>query len=200
MSRPVELATSRLILRRWRPEDREPFAVLNANPVVMEHFPAPLTHEESDALVDRIEADLAQRGWGLWAAEVRGGSPFIGFIGLNPTNFEAHFTPAVEVGWRLDRPYWGFGYASEGAAAALEYAFETLGLDEVVSMTTPSNRRSWRVMERLGMVRRPEDDFDHPRVTEGSPARPHVLYRLARGDWEARRAGGSGGSGAADGS
>jgi RimJ/RimL family protein N-acetyltransferase len=183
----VELTTARLTLRGWRPEDRQPFAALNSDPVVMEHFPAPLTRGESDALADRIENDRQRRGWGLWAAEVRGGAPFIGFIGLNPTNFDAHFTPAVEVGWRLDRPYWGFGYATEGAAAALDYAFTTLGLEEIVSMTTPANERSWRVMQRLGMSRRAEDDFDHPRVPQDSPVRPHVLYRLARGDWAARR-------------
>jgi ribosomal-protein-alanine N-acetyltransferase len=189
VSPPVELSTDRLLLRRWRPEDREPFAALNADPVVMEHFPATLTQGESDALADRIERDMDDRGWGLWAVEVPGRAAFIGFVGLNPTNFDAHFTPALEVGWRLDRPYWGFGYASEGAAAALDLAFGRLELEEIVSMTTPANQRSQRVMQRLGMVRRPEDDFDHPRVAAGSPIRPHVLYRLARRDWLGRRDG-----------
>jgi ribosomal-protein-alanine N-acetyltransferase len=181
-----EFRTERLVLRRWRPADREPFAALNADPVVMEHFPASLTRAESDALADRIEADQQRRGWGLWAVEVPGVAPFIGFIGLNPTDFEAHFTPAVEVGWRLDRPYWGFGYATEGATVSLEYAFSTLGLDEIVSMTATTNERSWRVMQRLGMVRRAEDDFDHPRVPKDSPVHRHVLYRLARAEWQAR--------------
>jgi ribosomal-protein-alanine N-acetyltransferase len=182
----IELASSRLILRSWRPDDREPFAALNADPVVMEHFPAPLTNSESDALADRIEGDMQRRGWGLWAAEVRGVATFVGFIGLNPTNFAAHFTPAVEVGWRLDRPYWGFGYATEGATAVLDYGFATLELDEIVSFTSSGNERSRRVMERLGMRRRAEDDFDHPRVAEGSPIRPHVLYRVPREVWDNR--------------
>ena len=181
----VELSTARLRLRRWRAADREPFAALNADPVVMEHFPATLTRGESDALADRIERDMADRGWGLWAAEVVEGDPaaFIGFIGLNPTNFDPPLVSAIEVGWRLDRPFWGHGYATEGATAALTFAFSDLGLDEIVSMTSPANERSRRVMERLGMTRRAEDDFDHPRIPPGNPIRRHVLYRLNRSAW-----------------
>jgi RimJ/RimL family protein N-acetyltransferase len=184
----VELSTARLRLRRWRAADREPFAALNANPVVMEHFPATLTRGESDALADRIERDMADRGWGLWAAEVTEGDPadFIGFIGLNPTNFDPPLVSGIEVGWRLDRPYWGHGYATEGATAAVTFAFSDLGLDEIVSMTSPANERSRRVMERLGMTRRAEDDFDHPRIPPGNPIRRHVLYRLTRSAWVTR--------------
>jgi ribosomal-protein-alanine N-acetyltransferase len=179
----AELDTARLRLRRWRDEDRTPFAALNADPAVMEHFPAALSRAESDALVDRIEAGLDERGWGLWAVEVRESGSFIGFAGLNPATFEAPFTPAVEVGWRLARDHWGNGYATEGARAALGFGFNELRLDEIVSFTTHQNLRSRRVMERLGMHRDPADDFDNPTVPEGSPIRPHVLYRLDRESW-----------------
>jgi RimJ/RimL family protein N-acetyltransferase len=186
----AELTTPRLLLRRWRDEDREPFAALNADPVVMEHFPAPLTRKESDALVDRIEAGLDERGWGLWAAQVREPAAFIGFVGLNPATFEAPFTPAVEIGWRLACEHWGHGYATESARAALEFGFVDVELDEIVSFTTHANTRSRRVMERLGMRHDPSDDFDNPTVPEGSAIRPHVLYRLDRPSWHRGRASG----------
>jgi len=179
-----ELRTSRLLLRRWQDDDRVLFATLNADPVVMEHFPAPLGRTESDAFVDRIEHGLEERGWGLWAVEVPGAAPFIGFVGLNPATFDAPFTPAVEVGWRLARAHWGHGYATEGARAALDVGFDTLALDEIVSFTTHGNARSRRVMERVGMHHDPVDDFDNPNVPPGDPLRPHVLYRLERADWK----------------
>jgi RimJ/RimL family protein N-acetyltransferase len=178
-----ELRTRRLLLRRWRTEDRDPFAALNADPAVMEHFPAPLSANDSDAFVDRIQSGLDERGWGLWAVEVQDSHAFIGFIGLNPATFDAPFTPAVEVGWRLAREHWGRGYATEGARAALEFGFVDLELDEIVSFTTHANTRSRRVMERLGMRRDPADDFDNPNVPDDSPIRPHVLYRLDRTAW-----------------
>jgi RimJ/RimL family protein N-acetyltransferase len=178
-----ELRTSRLVLRRWRDDDRELFAALNADPVVMEHFPARLGRAESDAFVDRIQSGLEERGWGLWAVEVPGAAAFVGFVGLNPATFDAPFTPAVEVGWRLAREHWGNGYATEGARAALDFGFGTLALDEIVSFTTHGNARSRRVMERLGMRRDPADDFDNPNVPSGDPLRPHVLYRLERSSW-----------------
>jgi RimJ/RimL family protein N-acetyltransferase len=183
----AELHTPRLLMRRWRTEDREQFAALNADPVVMEHFPAPLTAAESDALVDRIEAELDERGWGLWAVEVQDSHQFIGFVGLNAATFDAPFTPAVEVGWRLAWEHWGRGYATEGARAALEFGFVDLELDDIVSFTTHANTRSRRVMERLGMRRDPADDFDNPNVPDGSPHRPHVLYRLDRTAWARAR-------------
>jgi len=173
-----ELRTSRLVLRPWRDADRAPFAALNADPVVMEHFRAPLRGEESDALADRIAADIDKRGWGLWAVEIPGTAAFAGFIGLNPATFDAPFTPAVEVGWRMARAHWGSGYATEGASAALSFGFDALALEEIVSFTTHGNARSRRVMERLGMRRDPADDFDNPNVPVGDPLRPHVLYRL----------------------
>ncbi len=175
-----ELRTPRLTLRRWDPADREPFAGLNADPRVMEHFPRPLTREESDELVDRIEAGFESRGFGLWAVDVQKSGEFIGFTGLAVPSFGAHFTPAVEVGWRLARSAWGNGYATEAGRAALAFGFEEAGLSEIVSLTSVGNLRSRAVMERLGMTRDPADDFDHPLLSERDPLRRHVLYRCAR--------------------
>jgi ribosomal-protein-alanine N-acetyltransferase len=146
----------------------------------MRYFPAPLTREQSDALAGRARATIAERGWGLWAVEVAGGASFIGFVGLAEPRFEAHFTPAVEIGWRLAREQWGRGYATEGARAVLAFGFDELGLEEIVSFTTVANERSRRVMERLGMTRDPADDFLHPVLPEDEPTRAHVLYRLRR--------------------
>lgn len=170
--------TERLHLRRWRFFDRPPFAAMNADPEVMEHYPAPLSEDESDALVDRIRRHFDEHGYGLWALEVRGQGEFIGYTGLALQTFDAPFTPAVEVGWRLARSAWGKGYASEAARAAIADGFDRLGLDEIVSMTATTNVRSQRVMERLGMSRDEADDFDHPNVPVGHPLRRHVLYRL----------------------
>lgn len=174
------LSTERLILRRWRPDDREPFAAMNADPVVMEHFVAPLTRAQSDAFVDAIEASFDELGFGLWALEERSSGALLGFTGLWHQVFPAPFTPAVEVGWRLARPAWGFGYATEAARASLAYGFDEAGLDEIVSMTATTNARSIAVMERLGMTHDPADDFDHPKVPEGHRLRRHVLYRARR--------------------
>jgi RimJ/RimL family protein N-acetyltransferase len=173
----AELFTPRLKLRQWRDEDYEPFAALNGDAETMRYFPSTLTREQSDALADDAHAHIAEHGWGLWAVERLEGAPFIGFIGLSRPSFEAHFTPAVEVGWRLAREHWGHGYATEGGRAAVEYGFDALRLDEIVSFTSQINWRSRRVMERLGMGHDPADDFDHPRVAEG-PLRRHVLYRI----------------------
>jgi len=175
-----ELRTERLLMRRWRESDREPFAALNADPEVMEHFPAPLTREQSDAFVDRVERHFAEHGFSLWAVEVVSSGSFAGFVGLLVPRFPAHFTPTVEVGWRLARPYWGHGYATEAALAALTFGFQERRLEEIVSFTVPDNLRSRRVMERLGMTGDPADDFEHPALPEGHRLRPHVLYRLSR--------------------
>ncbi len=173
-------ATERLVMREWRDEDLQPFAELNADPVVMEHFPSTLTRQESDALVARITAQLDDLGFGLWALEVADTGEFIGFTGLALQTFPAHFTPAVEIGWRLKRSAWGHGYASEAAFAALDYGFGPADLDEIVSMTAKTNIRSQRVMKRIGMTHDPADDFDHPNVPDGHRVKPHVLYRIAR--------------------
>ena len=149
----------------------------------MEYFPGPLTRDESDrAVAYRVEPHFEKHGFGLCAAELKETGAFIGFIGLAVPEFEAHFTPSVEIGWRLAADYWGRGLATEGAREMVRYAFETVGLDEIVSMTIPANFRSRRVMEKLGMTRNPSDDFDHPNLPEGHPLRRHVLYRLKRQD------------------
>ena len=177
------LCTARLQLRAWREADLEPFAELNADPEVMEHFAAPIGRADSDAFARRVAAGIEERGWGLWAVEVSGGAPFIGFVGLAEPSFAAHFTPAVEVGWRLARAHWGKGYATEAARVALTYGFDELDLHEIVSFTTVANERSRRVMERLGMTHDPADDFEHPALPPGHRVRPHVLYRLDRETW-----------------
>jgi RimJ/RimL family protein N-acetyltransferase len=186
------LTTPRLLLRSWRPSDREPFRAINADPRVMEFFPSTLTAAESDALADRIEAHFAEYGFGGFAAELRANGAFIGFIGLAVPNFDvafllppservaAHASPVVEVGWRLAHESWGHGLATEGARAAVHYAFETLNLPSLVSFTVPANMRSRRVMEKIGMVHDPSANFLHPNLPEGHPLRPHVLYRMSR--------------------
>ncbi len=175
------MQTARLLLRRWRPSDRAPFARINADPRVMKHYPALLTGEESNALIDRAEAHFMRHGFGPWAVELRSTGQFLGYIGLVVPSFQAHFTPSVEIGWRLDADHWGQGLATEGARAVLDHAFNVLALPEVVSFTTSANLRSIRVMEKLGMSRNPADDFDHPNLPEGHPLRRHVLYRKAAG-------------------
>lgn len=180
-SLPAELRTDRLLLRRWRPEDREPFAVLNADPVVMEHFPALLAREESDRMAERIEIHFKEHGFGLWAVELLGQASFIGFVGLAIPRFEAPFMPCVEIGWRLAADYWGQGYATEAARAAAAFGFEQVRLGEILSFTAVANQRSRRVMEKIGMSHDPADDFDHPVLPVGHPLRRHVLYRLTPG-------------------
>jgi RimJ/RimL family protein N-acetyltransferase len=177
---PPELETERLLLRRWTPADRAAFALLNADARVLEYLPAALSREASDHVADRIEAHFAQHGFGLWAVEVKEGPQFIGFIGLAQPRFEAHFTPCVEIGWRLAAEHWGRGYATEGARAALAFGFQELGLAEIVSFTVPDNIRSRRVMEKIGMRHDPAGDFDHPVLPEGHRLRKHVLYRAAQ--------------------
>ncbi|MGA8353890.1 MAG: GNAT family N-acetyltransferase [Solirubrobacteraceae bacterium] len=174
------LQTDRLLLRRWREQDLIPFAQLNADPVVMEHFPCTLSAAESSALAKRIEECFAQHGYGLWAVEVPGQAPFIGFVGLWPVRPELPFAPAVEVGWRLAHDFWGHGYATEAAQAAIAFGFQELGLQEIVSYTAEVNTRSRRVMERLGMSQDPTEDFEHPLLSQDSLLRQHVLYRLHR--------------------
>lgn len=178
-----ELTTARTRLRAWRDEDRAPMAAMGVDPEVMEFFPGLLDRAASDAMIDRIRDHFDRHGFGLWALEIpERGLAFAGFVGIVWCNFEAHFTPAVEIGWRLARAAWGGGYATEAARAALRFGFATLPVDQIVALTVPTNRRSRAVMERLGMRRDPADDFDHPRIVEGHPLRRHVLYRLARAE------------------
>jgi len=178
MSRlPQQLTTERLLLRRWRAKDRERLAAMNADRRVMEHFPAVLTREESDALAARMEAHFEEHGFGRWVVEIVEVTPFAGFVGLSIPQYETPFTPCVEIGWRLSAEFWGRGYATEGARAALSFGFEVLRLKEIVSFTVPQNFRSRRVMEKIGMTYDPRDDFDHPLLPAEHPLSRHVLYR-----------------------
>jgi RimJ/RimL family protein N-acetyltransferase len=181
------LHTERLILRRWKDQDGDDFAALNSDPVVMEHFPGVLTREESDQLIRHMELHFEEFGFGLWAVEIRWAEKLIGFAGLAVPTFNTHFTPAVEVGWRLTRDEWGNGYATEAARAAIGFGFEHARIEEILSWTVPANERSQRVMARLGMKRTPELDFDHPRFLEDERLRRHIVYRLTREDWEEGR-------------
>lgn len=172
------IATRRLILRPWLEEDLEPFALLNADPRVMEYFPRVKTREESSSFIHLVSKHIAKYGWGFWAVSLIETGDFIGFIGLEHVDFQAAFTPAVEIGWRLAFKYWGKGYATEGALACLKHGFEKLQLQEIVSFTTMQNIRSRRVMEKIGMHHDSKDDFDHPKLPEGHPLKRHVLYRI----------------------
>jgi RimJ/RimL family protein N-acetyltransferase len=176
------LTTARLQLREWRDADREPFAAMNADPRVMEHLSGPLDRAASDAFVERIVARWTQ-GYGLWAVERVEDGALLGFVGLAAPDFEAAFTPCVEIGWRMTPDAWGQGYATEAARAALRFGFERLGLDEIVSFTVPANIRSRAVMERLGMTSDPADDFSLPARNGVGPPRDVVLYRLSRAAW-----------------
>jgi RimJ/RimL family protein N-acetyltransferase len=186
MSASVTLSSDRIRLRPWRNEDREAFAAMNSDARVMEFFRSRLSRVESDAMVDGIQKHFSERDFGLWAIEVPDVAPFIGFAGLAVLTippFSARFMPCVEVGWRLAFEHWGHGYATEAARLALGYGFGTLALSEVVSFTSATNQRSRAVMERLGMCRDPNDDFDHPKLPEGHPLRRHVVYRLGSGSY-----------------
>jgi RimJ/RimL family protein N-acetyltransferase len=176
--RQPQLSTDRLLLRRWEEGDLDPFAAMNADPAVTEYLLPPITREQSEQLVARTESSFENRGYGLWAVETKDERSFIGFVGLSFVDPDYPFGPAVEIGWRLGHRFWGHGYATEAARSALAFGFDTLGLAEIVSFTVAGNRRSWAVMERLGMRRDTAGDFDHPRVPEGHPLRPHILYRI----------------------
>ncbi|HEV3048635.1 MAG TPA: GNAT family N-acetyltransferase [Solirubrobacteraceae bacterium] len=181
MSDEPRLRTERLLLRRWQPSDSEPFAAINADPAVMEFYPAALARADSDALIERIEDCFREHGYGLWAVEVAGERPLAGYAGLWPVEPELPFAPAVELGWRLARGRWGRGIATEAARACCELAFAQLGLEGLVAYTAAINARSRRVMERLGMTREPAEDFLHPGLPRGHRLGPHVLYRLEAG-------------------
>lgn len=184
-SAPIELETPRLRLRAWRDDDLPAFAAMNADAEVMRYFPKPMGRKSSDALAALIRSNMAKHGWGLWAVDVKTGPHFAGFVGLAVPSFQAEFMPAIEIGWRLGRDCWGVGYATEGAQAVLAFAFGRLNLAEVVSFTAVGNHRSRGVMERLGMIHKPAEDFEHPMIAAGSPVRRHVLYRLTQKRWRA---------------
>lgn len=181
------IVTERLRLRQWRDSDLAAFAELNADPEVMRYYPSVLERAASDALAIRARAELERNGFGLWAVEASGVAEFVGYVGLShpgrPMPFTSAERPPVEVGWRLARAFWGRGYATEAARAALAFGFTELALAEIVSFTAVVNERSRAVMERLAMKRRAEDDFDHPALPDGHPLRRHVLHRMTRSDW-----------------
>jgi RimJ/RimL family protein N-acetyltransferase len=172
------LETPRLILRGWRDADVDAWIAMNADPRVMEFFPSRYAPDRAAAVAALLRAELERDGFGWWVVEVKNGPAFAGVVALQTVPFEARFTPAHEIGWRFAFDMWGHGYATEGARAALEFAFQQLGWNEIIAMTAALNQRSQRVMQRLGMTRSPEDDFLHPRITEGDRLRPHVLYRI----------------------
>jgi RimJ/RimL family protein N-acetyltransferase len=172
--------TPRLLLRGWLDSDRAPFSAMNADPLVMRYFLSTITAEETDVLLERNRLHFERHGFGLWAVVSKATGEFAGFIGLAVPTFETHFTPCVEIGWRLAADLWNRGLATEGAAPVLRFAFETLRLDEVVSFTTATNLPSRRVMEKLGMIHDRDGDFDHPCIPDGHPLRRHVLYRARR--------------------
>ena len=176
--------SDRLLFRQWRDEDKKIFCELNSDPVVMEFFPNPLAREESDRFVDKTVKFIAQNQWGLFAVELKDEGRFIGFIGLATPSFEMHFTPCTEIGWRLHKNFWKKGYATEGAKAVLNFAFNNLKKKEIVSFTSKLNLPSIAVMERIGMKHDPDDDFEHPKLKETHPLKPHVLYRIKKEDWE----------------
>ena len=184
MAPPFLIETERLRLRNWRDTDGEPFARLNADPRVMEFFASPVGRAESDAFIAREQARIAERGYGLYAAEAKEDSAFIGFIGLADVTFPAAFAPAVEIGWRLSRASWGSGYATEGARAVIDDAFARLALPALVSFTAEWNTRSRRVMEKAGMIRDVAGDFLYPALPAGHKLAPHVLYRIDRDTWQ----------------
>jgi len=173
------LETERLIVRNWQPEDIEPFAAMNADPRVMEFFPATMSRAETETMMAVLNERRKKLGFCFWAVELKESGEFIGFTGLSVPRFETHFTPCVEIGWRLAHALWGHGYATEAAKSTLRYAFETLSLKEIVSFTAVGNLRSRKVMEKIGMQRNPREDFDHPKLPQGHPLQRHVLYRIA---------------------
>ncbi len=183
MVKITELETDRLKLRQWSARDYAPFSELNADPEVMKYFPATLMESESTALATKIEKLISERGWGMWAVELKTQGDFIGFVGLHKPEVKLPFTPCIEIGWRLSKKYWGKGYATEAATAALAYAFDTLQLDEVVSFTALANIKSRSVMERLNMVD-VRQNFEHPGVPAGHKLREHVLYKITRSQWQ----------------
>ena len=182
-TRATRLVTSRLVLRPWQEEDLEPFARLNADERATQYLLHRMTRAQSDALVARIAAHFQREGFGFWAVEAPGVARLVGAVGLLVPGFTAPFTPCVEIGWRLAPVFWGRGFASEAARAALAFGFERAGFDEIVAFTVPANTRSRAVMQRLDMTHSPVDDFDHPLVPAGHPLLRHVLYRLSKEAW-----------------
>lgn len=191
MSNILELESPRLLLRQWRDADLPELAAMCADPQVMRYFPATLSHEESAALIGRLRQHFALHGFGFWALECKDNGELVGLTGLLQVGFAAPFTPAVEIGWRLARQYWGRGYASEAATAALAAGFRQMGLEQIVSFTAASNLPSQKVMHAIGMQHDPAGDFQHPKLADGHPLKPHLLYRITQAQWKARQSAGN---------
>lgn len=177
-----KIETQRLCLRQWNAADFEPFAAMNSDSEVMKFFPALLTRQESDALVSRFQALIAEKGWGFWAVETKADARFIGFVGLNSPGYKLPFSPCTEIGWRLMRSAWGQGYATEAGQAALRFGFQQLELNEIVSFCVRDNHRSYAVMHRLGMSKQ-IDTFAHPLINPDSSLCEHYLYKISRSEW-----------------
>ena len=176
----IFIESARLYLRQWKEEDKEVFFELNSDPKVMKYFLKPLSKDESDVFVEKTKSQIDRKGWGFFAVETKAASEFIGFIGLADTSFESAFTPCMEIGWRLHRNFWKKGYATEVAKSVLDFAFKNFGRKDIVSFTLKLNFSSIAVMRRIGMVEDPNGCFEHPKIPEGHPLKPHVLYRLSR--------------------
>lgn len=181
------IETERLILREWEDQDLETFSEINRDPKVMEFMPNLLSVEETSNWVKRIKQDFIEYGYGYWAVTIKSTKEFIGYTGLNFLDYEAHFTPVVEISWRIASKHWGKGYATEAAKAVLKIGFEKYGLKEIVSLTVPANKRSIRVMEKTGMKRDLEGDFHHPKLPADHPLSLHVLYRVKLEEWKIKK-------------
>lgn len=179
----IHIETDRLILREWTNEDKPPFARINGDPIIMEYFPRRLDEKDSNRLVERFQKHFKEHGYGPYVMQHKETGAFMGFVGLHHVEFQAAFTPAIEIAWRLDYEYWGQGYATEGAHAVLDHAFHKLGLKEVVAFTVHDNTRSIHVMEKLGMKRDPKGDFDYPALRKNHPLGHFVLYRITKKDF-----------------
>lgn len=176
----IALETDRLILRGWEARDHAPFAAINADLRVMDYFPELLSYDQSIASIERWQSYADKCGYCFQPVEEKATSSFVGFVGLSPTSFDAHFTPAIEIGWRLGAQHWGKGYAGEAASALLQHGFQILNLAQIVSLAVVGNRKSRAVMEKIGMSRDPGDDFDHPALDPGHRLSRHVLYRISQ--------------------
>lgn len=181
MTKAIE--TERLTLRQWKASDRKPFAELNADPEVMEYFPSTVSESESHQFIQRVTAKIEESGWGFWAVELKDSNDYIGFVGLSNPASKLPFTPCTEIGWRLAKRYWGKGYATEAAQAALKFAFENLSIDEVVSFTSVQNKRSQAVMKNINMTDTCQN-FMHPSIPVGNELQEHVLFKITRAEWE----------------
>ncbi|SDO18446.1 GNAT family N-acetyltransferase [Afipia sp. GAS231] len=180
----MRVCSHRLILRSWQDSDRAPFAEMSADPGVMEYLRPLPTRKSSDAWIDYQIEHQFSHGFCMWAVELRSSGAFLGAVGLLVINFSAHFTPAVEVGWRLASAFWGQGFATEAARQALEFGFGEVRMSEIVAHASVRNTRSRHVMSKLGMSHNDADDFDHPRLGESDPLRRQALYRITRQRYE----------------